>query len=255
MLKNRVALFAHFDARNEVKSYVLSYLKALRQECQKVLFVSTAALPEAELAKLSGVCQLTLLRENVGWDFCMWKEALGVTDLTNVDELVLANSSTFGPVFPLAPIFERMSEAPCDFWGMTDNFEIAWHLQSYFLVFKRSALSSPAFKDFFASVLPYRDKDQVIRSYEVGLTRFLEEHHLVPAAFAPAGAWESSEWKRRLARKRKRNSTVYHPLALLKLGMPLVKVQLLRDNPARVRLKPVLRAMEQLGYDMSQIEY
>ena len=56
---------------------------------------------------------------------------------------------------------------------MTDSFEIRWHVQSYFLVIKRRALQSLAFSQFFNAVLPYRDKDQVIRSYELGLTRFL----------------------------------------------------------------------------------
>lgn len=251
----RIALFAHFDAKNEVKSYVLSYLKALRGECESIAFVSTSPLPEPERAKLAPYCERVLLRDNVGWDFVMWREALSAVDLSGVDELVLANSSTFGPIFPLRPIFERMSAERCDFWGMTDNFEIAWHLQSYFLVFKRSALRSPAFAEFFRGVLPYRDKDQVIRSYELGLSRYLQEAGLVPAAFAPIGAWERSEWKRERLRRKRRNATLYHPLQLVRLGMPLVKVQLLRDNPAKVRLKPVLHAMEESGYDMSQVQY
>jgi lipopolysaccharide biosynthesis protein len=251
----RIAIFAFFDAKSEVKSYVQSHLRALRAECSTVLFVSTAPLPEAEQAKLRPLCDAVILRENVGWDFCMWQQALATVDLSDVDELVLTNSSTFGPIFPLGPVLARMAEEPCDFWGMTDNFEIAWHLQSYFLVFKRAAFTSPAFQQFFASVLPYRDKDQVIRSYEIGLTRFLQEAGLRPAAFAPIGAWEKSEWKRARLRKKRRNSTLFHALALIELGMPLVKVQLLRDNPGKVRLKPVLRAMADSGYDMSQVEY
>ncbi len=251
----RVAIFAHFDAQNEVKGYVLSFLRALESECSAVLFVSTARLPESEQLKLQPLCARVLLRENVGWDFCMWQEALATADLTDVDELVLTNSSTFGPLFPLGPIFSRMSAQPCDFWGMTDSFEITWHLQSYFLVFKRKAFTSSAFEQFFRSVLPYRDKDQVIRSYELGLTRYLQEAGLRPAAFVPIGAWLSSEWRRERLRRRRRNATVFHPMALLKLGMPLVKVQLLRDNPGRVRLGPVLRAMQDSGYDMSQVRY
>lgn len=251
----RVAIFAHFDARNEVKRYVVSFLTALRAECDSVLFVSTAKLPESEQAKVRPLCDHVRLRENVGWDFCMWQEALGVADLTDADELVLTNSSTFGPLFPLAPIFARMAEEPCDFWGMTDSYEIAWHIQSYFLVLKRKAFTSAAFKQFFDSVLPYRDKDQVIRSYELGFSRFLEESGLRGKAFVPIGAWLSSEWKKQRLRKKRRNSTVFQPLELLKLGMPLVKLQLLRDNPGKVRLKPVLRAMKDTGYDMSQVQY
>jgi lipopolysaccharide biosynthesis protein len=251
----RVAIFAHFDAKSEVKRYVLSYLQALRGECDAISFVSTAGLPESEREKVVPYCERVLSRENVGWDFGMWQAALSAMDLSEVDELILANSSTFGPIFPLKPILARMSAEPCDFWGMTESYEIAWHLQSYFLVFKRSALSSPAFDQFFQGVLPYRDKDQVIRSYEIGLTRYLQEAGLNGVAFAPIGAWEGSEWKRRRLRRKARNATLYHPLQLARLGMPLVKVNLLRDNPAKVRLSPLLRAMADSGYDMSQVQY
>lgn len=251
----RIAIFAHYDAAGEVKPYILTYLKALRAHCDAIAFVSTATLPEQQLAKVRAFCATATLRENVGLDFCMWQAALGSLDLSDADELLLANSSVFGPVFPLGPIFEQMSRRECDFWGMTDSYEIAWHLQSYFLLFKRAAFTSERFKTFFRGVLPYRDKDQVIRSYELGLTRFLEEGGLVPAAFVPMAAWVKSESGKRRLRARRRNATAFYPMELLHAGMPLVKVQLLRDNPGKVRLKPVLRTMGELGYDLTQIQY
>jgi rhamnosyltransferase len=238
-----------------VKAYILSYLEALRAECDAVIFVSTASLSDAELAKLSPWCKKATLRENVGWDFCMWQSALAELDLSSCDELLLVNSSVFGPLFPLRPIFEEMSRRDCDFWGMTDSFEIAWHLQSYFLLLKRPAFTSERFKTFFDGVLPYRDKDQVIRSYELGLTRFLQEGGLVPAAFVPMASWLKSEAAKQRLCARRRNATVFYPMELLRAGMPLVKVQLLRDNPVRVWLRPVLKAMRESGYDMSQVQF
>jgi lipopolysaccharide biosynthesis protein len=251
----RTAIFAHYDAAGTVKPCTLSYLKALRAHCHSIAFVSNGNLAEHELAKAREYCATAMRRENVGFDFCAWQSALASLDLTDCDELLLANSSVFGPVYPLGPIFEEMSRRECDFWGMTDNFEIAWHLQSYFLVLKRAAFTSECFKTFFRAVLPYRDKDQVIRSYEIGLTRFLEEGGLVPAAFVPMAAWVQSEAGKRKLRARPCNSTLVYPMELLRAGMPLVKVQLLRDNPAKVKLEPVLRAMAEGGYDLAQVEY
>jgi lipopolysaccharide biosynthesis protein len=234
---------------------VLHYLKALRAECQTIAFVSTAELAGAELDKLHDHCATVTLTDNVGLDFRMWQTALASLDLSTCDELLLVNSSVLGPVHPLRPIFEQMSRQSCDFWSMTDSFEVAWHLQSYFLVFKRAAFTSDRFRDFFRSVLPYRDKDQVIRSYELGLTRFLEEGGLVPAAFVPMGSWvESPAGRKRLCDKG-RNATLFYPLQLLSAGMPLVKVQLLRDNPGRVALPPILRAMKENGYDVSHLRF
>jgi lipopolysaccharide biosynthesis protein len=251
----RLAIFAHYDGDVEIKPYVVTFLRSLREICDEIVFVSTTALSEVELEKVRQFCERTQLRANAGYDFGMWQHALSALDLSNVDELVLTNSSVFGPVYPLAPIFEQMAERDCDFWGMTDSFEIRWHLQSYFLVLKRQALSAPAFAQFFSGVLPYRDKEQVIRSYELGLTQFLREHGLKPDAFVPMASWLESPLRRARVCAKRRNATLYYPLQLLRAGMPLVKMQLLRDNPARVSLTRVQQTMAAAGYDTSQVRF
>ena len=40
----------------------------------------------------------------------------------------------------------------CDFWGITDSSEINYHLQSYFLVFKKNVIQSNTFKIFWDGV-------------------------------------------------------------------------------------------------------
>ena len=251
----RVALFAHYDGHDEVKPHIVTHLRALREVCAEVILISTARLSSAELAKVQPLCERTLQSENVGYDFGMWQLALADLELDAIDELVLTNSSVFGPLFPLAPIFTQMAERDCDFWAMTDNFEIRWHLQSYFLVIKRRALRAPAFSRFFASVLPYRNKDQVIRSYELGLTQFLREQGLIPGAFVPTASWLSSPREQARLCAKRQNSTLYYPTELLAAGMPFVKMQLLRDNPARVRLSGVLRQMKNAGFDMTSVRF
>ncbi len=249
---NRVALFAHYDSQAEVKPYVVTFLRGLREVCNEIVFVSTAALPDRELeeydlfaaARSFATTSATILP-------CGGLPALSELDLSVVDELVLAQC--FGPIYPLAPIFEQMAERDCDFWGMTDSFEIRWHVQSYFLVIKRRALQSSAFSQFFDAVLPYRDKDQVIRSYELG--GLLREHGLKPGAFVPMASWLRSPLRRAHVCAKRRNATLYYPLQLISAGMPLVKVQLLRDNPARVSVVLVLQAMAAAGYDMSLVQF
>jgi len=251
----RAALFAHFDHQNEVKPYILYFLKCLRELCGDIIFVSTSPLPPSEFDKLQHLVSRIELRENSGFDFGMWHHALGLIDLSQYDEIVLTNSSIFGPVFPLSPIFERMQHDPCDFWGMTDSFEIRWHLQSYFLVLKSAVLRSTALTRFFDAVLPYRDKFQLIRSYEVGMALYLSENGLRPAACVPTGSWCESNSQQKRIRKGRQNPTLLYPIQLLQSGMPFVKAQLLRDNPKRIALKPVWRAVEATGYDVSLIEF
>jgi lipopolysaccharide biosynthesis protein len=252
---NRVVLFAHFDQQNEVKGYILHHLEALGRLTPRIVFVSTSALDEGERAKLRPLVETVLLKDNTGMDFGMWRHALERVDLAGCDELVLVNSSVFGPLFPLEPIFERMSADPCDFWGMTDNFEHVWHLQSYFLVFKRPVLESPSLRLFFGSVLAYRTITNIILSYEVGLTSYLKDNGFQGAAFAPIDAWAPKALRRKMDRERMWNPTLFHPERVLAQGMPYVKALLLRDNPADVPLEPVRRMMKESGYDMDLVTF
>jgi rhamnosyltransferase len=253
---NRTVLFAHFDGQDEVKPYVVHYLGELAKVCSRLVFISTSKLAGPELSKVRRTCEKVLLRDNVGYDFGMWQRALEDRSLLGAcDELVLTNSSLFGPIHPLGPIFDRMSAERCHFWGMTDNFEYRWHLQSYFLVFKKSVLASESFARFWASVLPYRNKGQIILSYEVGLTSFLVDQGFVGKAMVPTASWAGRIERMRMDLARRHNPTLFYPERLIARGMPFVKVTLLRENPGGVRLDAVVRAMAHAGYDLGLVKF
>lgn len=254
----RVAIYAHYDARGEVKRYVLHSLRRLRDECDVVHFRSTAALPAAELAKVAPFCASAELRDNVGVDFSMWRSAITLPGfLDGVDELVLANSSVFGPMRSLRPAFERMAGSDVDFWGMTESLQHTWHLQSYFLVFRGRALRHAAFAAFWEGVLPFRDKAQSIRAYELGLSGWLKGEGLRGAALAP---WNHVKVGHGLVRRRPYERPVTNPASCLPFqcldhGVPFVKVEIFRDNPARTPLPLLRRRMADEGYDVSLVEF
>src|SRR5262249_2932894 len=89
----RLAIYAHWDAQDEVKPYVEFYLRRLREECDRIIFVSTSKLPETEMSKVRPFCVDVRLRENVGYDFVMWRDVIADLTLDEGDELVLTNSS------------------------------------------------------------------------------------------------------------------------------------------------------------------
>ena len=248
----RLAVYAHYDEAGEIKPYVLTVLVALARECESVVFVSTASLSRGELSKLDGLVTNVQLKENVGLDFGMWQSALAGLPLAELDELLLVNSSVVGPVFPLADILQKMADAPLDFWGMTENHVIKWHLQSYFLCFKKRVIASGHVQRFFASVLPYRDKQALILSYELGLTAYLSDYGFRGGSFAtiagvPSGAASFA--------KKAKDPTLFHPDRLLRCGLPFVKVSLFRDNPGHVALEKVTALMEAADFDTKLVPF
>jgi O-antigen biosynthesis protein len=242
----RIAIFAHYDPDARIRGYVLHHIAALREVCAEIHFLSTAGLGDGELAKLDGLVTTRRLCENVGYDFGMWAQALASRGLGDIDELVLTNSSVLGPLVPMARVFERMAPSRCDFWSVTDNVEYEYHLQSYFVVLRQAPLRGGQVERFFESVLPYRNKTQVIRSYEVGLTHFLLDQGFAPDVLASVydpGIGLGSF-----------NASLFAPLALLDHGVPYVKVELLRDNPHQISLAGVRARMAAAGYPLDLVE-
>lgn len=265
-MPRRTAIYAHFDADGEVKRYVEHHLRALREVCDRVLFVSTASLPDEELARAREVADVVMQRRNEGLDFGSWQAGLAELELGECDELLLTNSSVIGPVHRLEETLRRMAPIACDFWSLTEGMAPTRHLQSYFLVFRRAALRSPAFAAFWASVLPYRDKAQVVLSYELGLTRFFVEQGLRPAAAFPYDEVMSAFYGRWPRLRGRPNQTYAFAAFLIEQGFPYVKVEALRgvlwhERPLaihrlaeRLRTTHLLRTLERTGFDTSLIE-
>ena len=254
-IERRLGLYAHYDREGLVRPYVLHVLQGLREVCSETHFVSTAMLPAKERSKLEGLCAKVILRENQGFDFGMWAEALSQVDPSQCNEVLLANSSVLGPVFPLGPVFEAAQRLEADFWGLTENHDLARHVQSYFLVFRRRVLESPAFAAFWSRILEFREKEQVIRAYEVGLTRFLEGEGFRGAVLFPRERLEEARGRTRVFRHRPaENPTLSMAAVLLDLGMPFVKAELLARNPRNEDLDAVLLRLQQAGYPLEFVQ-
>ncbi len=220
----RLAIFAHREPENTVRPYVVHHLSKLRDECDELVFVSTAPLLSREMEKTRDLATRAFLTDKTGSDFHLWKDALMSVSLERWDELLLTSSSVFGPLAPLRLTLDEMSASPCDFWGMTDDAEPEYHLESYFLVLLR---------------------------YEVGLTRSLQEAGCRADAVAHAKDLvtpRATGSKKQPARSPKR------PAAPPVRRVPYVKRDLLRGDPKSPELEPVLAAMKASGYDMKLLE-
>lgn len=250
-MARRLVLFAHWDAEARVRPFVLFHLRALRELGATIHFLSNSPLAGAEQEALRPLCAEVRQRENVGYDFAMWQEALRSVDLAAWDEVILTNSSVIGPLRPLAPIFERMTAAGWDFWGMTETWQVHYHIQSWFLVLRAPALASPALRRFFESVLPYRNKKSVIYAYELGLTAALLDAGLRGAAAFPPQA-QPRAWLRDLfvrgtrpwGYRTKKNPTIYYADRLWAAGMPYLKLELLRSRAGLARRLGMARLVE-----------
>lgn len=258
----RLAIFVHYDRRGRVHDFVLYHLQALRSAGFDIVFVSNSPkLDGNAVERLRPLCAAILRRRNRGYDFGAYKDGLlFVGDLSKLDEVLLTNDSVYGPLTDLRPVLSRCDGDKAAVWGATDSWDQHYHLQSYFLLFKKEALLHPAFKAFWRKVRYVSSKEWVIRKYEVGLTKTMVRNGLRCKALFPyrqaAGALTRAVLKDGLLKREDLpechrqfvaglflaiergaplNAThCFWDYLIAELGCPFIKRDLLLRNPTRV---------------------
>ena len=265
----RVVLFMHFDSRGLVRPQLLDYIREFRDNGRDVVFVSNAATLRADAkAALEPLCAGIILRRNIGYDFGAWRDALDYLGLprAGTEEIICANDSVFGPLAPLGDTLRRLNYAKVDVWGLTETWQVRYHLQSFFLAFGPKAIRAPAFQTFWRSVRPVPMKQYIVREYEVGVTQAMlkgglrcaalweyealiklvnraEVEKLIAEDETELGKNDPIQVTRKLqvlrirdamARRVALNPTSDLWRQLLLSGFPFIKRELLRDNPSKV---------------------
>ena len=186
----RLAVYIHYSSAKVISAADWYMLQELKKSAD-IVFVNNGQLPGKELKRVGGLVKKVIVRENRGYDFGAWRDALKEIDLTGYEELILLNNSILGPFYSFDTIFDRMAQSTADFWGMSEfpltvnprreeakalpNGIIPKHIQSYFMVFKKQVFVSDAFKTFWKNVQDETSLPNVVARYETRLSNLLEE--------------------------------------------------------------------------------
>jgi hypothetical protein len=269
MLGPKIVLFMHFDGRGNLRPQLLDYIRAFKATGRDIVFVSNAGRLKPDVFEnLQAECAAIIVRRNVGYDFGAWRDAIDLLGLPRGDtqEVILANDSVFGPIAPLADPLRRIDYDKADVWGLTESWQLRYHLQSFFLAFGPTALHAKAWRKFWDSVKPVPVKSFVVHAYEVGVTQAMlrgglrcaavwdyetlikrvdrvELEKIILAEETEIGKADPIQITRKLqilrirdgvARRVALNPTSDLWRQLLMTGFPFIKRELLRDNPTRV---------------------
>lgn len=180
MSKNRTVVLSFYDPDGRVDRETLYLLKRLKNNASFLIFVANGKLEQSN--DVYKVADEVLIRANLGMDAGAYKHVLfhpRCKDvIRNSDELVLCNSTFYGPFCSMKDIFMHMETNPVDFWGLVrwkDQCED--YIQSYFLVYRKNILLDERFYGYFEEYIDeYTDSRKFVgASFERGLCYHLQE--------------------------------------------------------------------------------
>lgn len=203
----RLGIYFFYDSDGVVDDYVIYYLQELRSVCSKICVVVNEFLNEEGKRVLEDCCDRLIVRKNIGFDSWAYKEALesyGFDEIANgYDEVLLNNFTNYGPVYPFQEMFSEMDRRACDIWGhsryitkkgvLIEGEPLRDHLQSYFIVFRKSILSSPFFEEYWETLRLPKTYPQAVIYHESRCAHYFEERGFVSDAYIP---WKKyRQWK------------------------------------------------------------
>jgi len=168
--------------------FTLNLLRALRETGYYTLIVSNAVLSERQRDLFRSWSNRIIERAPVGRDFGCYQTGLKALGLlgsevpSQCERLVLANDSMFyrADSGKIIADMERLDNA----WSaMFENYEHAYHAQSFFLMFGPEVFGSSAFKRFWLRYKPYSSRTHSIKKGEIGLSRALKRASFTPTAY------------------------------------------------------------------------
>jgi hypothetical protein len=179
--KKRLAIFAHFDKQSIVDPYVITYIKELKNYIDDIIFISDGDLAQEEQDKISHLCVDVLDKRHGEYDFGSYKRGFELLKdkyrerFQAIDELIFINDSCY-LVGSFKRVFDDMTlNDDCDAWGLTENIDKGqkYHMQSYFLVFRKSVFQEKFFGDFMGGIAKLNTKRNIVDQYEIGLSQLL----------------------------------------------------------------------------------
>ena len=202
----RIAIYIHYSPDGRISEMVRLQVRLLAKLGFAIVFVTMAEdVPDADWRAMRDLSALVVQRRNFGLDFGAYKDLAPEIRRRwpGLTELLLANDSVMGPIYPLAPIFETFRSAGDGVFGLTESLQGGPHLQSYMLLIRGQSAVADGLA-FLENLFVSHSKWLLIQFSEIRLARWMRGRgHRVAALFGYERllreAMASSEERERLA--------------------------------------------------------
>lgn len=181
--KKNYLIFAFYDRMGILDFHTIESLRKY-SSLFSIVFVSDCKIRNEDKKKINFVEKI-ISKEHNEMDFGSWKLGLNFLRNKKVENLLLVNDSIVGPFIEIKEIIDQMKEEKVDFWGITSaGSKSDFHIQSYFMFFKKKCLTSPFFINFFLNIKKQKSKADLVKNYEIGLTQGLISYGMKAGSFS-----------------------------------------------------------------------
>lgn len=231
----KVAIMAQYSVEPRPTRSVVEFVRQLHGRSYTVILATTSTVP-GDFAWPDDAPDVGILRKpNLGYDFGSWAVTLAECPrILEADRVLFVNDSLFGPFWSLDPIFDHFEASSADVWGLLRSGEIDWHLQSFFFGMRGEALRTPVLRRFWGDVSIERNHDDIVRRYEIGLSRILNQNLFSLEAMVHAPALGAGYG----------NATTKAWRQLLESGVPFVKRQLVNHRHTGIDADRIEQVLE-----------
>ncbi len=184
---NRLGIFVFYDKDGIADEYNFYFIEELKKQVSRLLVICNGDVEEEAGKRFSGIADEVMMRGNEGFDITAYHLGLkkyGYNRDGKFDEVIICNSTMFGPVYPFREMFEKMAVRDLDFWGITNFHEVPFdpfgtvkygmlpkHVQSFFMVFRKSLTMSPEFQKYWEDMPQITSYEQAIGYHEAIFTK------------------------------------------------------------------------------------
>ncbi len=236
-MDKRLCIFQMHDEDGVADEYIICWLKQIKQNGFDIIVAVNGDLNKQSQEHIREYADLLHFRKDTGYDSMAYKEillnVLGRNKVTSFAECLFLNDTVFGPFVPLKEILDDMRGRLCDFWGLTEQYEIKnfwgegidlpFHIQPYFLMVRQKMLGSDRFWEFWEKLDHVDSYDAAVKKFEIAFTDyFLAEGFSCDAFMKSENAADAS------------NSFVdlmdRPAFLVLERGLPVLKKRLFTDE-------------------------
>lgn len=166
------AFFVYYDCQASVPDNIRRLIQALNRDGANIVLVCNNPLPEGQARYFLDRCHTILLRDNQGFDFGGYKDAVNWARRRGctVDRAIFLNDSVFFSGKGLAALTAALQGAE-DVIGVFENWGEDYHICSYALSVSGHVFASEPFRDFWSAYVPVSNRIHCIDAGEKQLSR------------------------------------------------------------------------------------